>query len=246
MPTRWYCHYCWTWSSILKVLKAISLQYLYNISKKKLGREFIFCMQMNKVSTRWNYWFIVFVGSCQICLKYPTEEVGNNFAKIVAAAFVFYSDAKHSDILRGPSIFIVIYLFPCTVRLESFCLNTTIQQLNSIYVGERGVSFFVVFALSWYFSIETGYITANHPMSIKQAKKKIVAGLLIQFHPNSYKKVPQYCNWKSISLCDKEISWTPTLAGVSYQFGFVPFPICLQCKIISFFCFFLMKFHIIK
>ena len=111
-------------------------------------------MQMSKVSTRWNYCFIVFVGSGQICLKYPTKEVGNIFAKIVAAAFVFYSDAKHSDILRGPSMFIVIYLFPCTVRLERFCLNTTIQQLNSIYVGGwgvgggGGVSFFVVFALS--------------------------------------------------------------------------------------------------
>ena len=42
MPTRWYYHYCWVWSSILKVLKVISLQYLYNISKKNLGREFIF------------------------------------------------------------------------------------------------------------------------------------------------------------------------------------------------------------
>ena len=94
---------------------------------------------MSKVSTRWNYCFTVFVGSGQICLKYPTKEVGNIFAKIVAAAFVFYSDAKHSDILRGPSMFIVIYLFPCTVRLERFCLNTTIQQLNSIYVGGWGV-----------------------------------------------------------------------------------------------------------
>ena len=28
-----------------------------------------------------------------------------------------------------------------------------------------------------------------------------------------------------------KISWTPTLAGVSYQFGFFCFSICLQCKI---------------
>ena len=33
--------YCWTWSSILKVLKVISLQYLYSISKNKLRIEFI-------------------------------------------------------------------------------------------------------------------------------------------------------------------------------------------------------------
>ena len=36
---------CWAWSSIFKALKVASLQYLYNVSKKKLGTEFI------KVST---------------------------------------------------------------------------------------------------------------------------------------------------------------------------------------------------
>ena len=35
-----------------------SLQCLYNISKKKLGMEFIFFMQINiKVSKSWHYWF---------------------------------------------------------------------------------------------------------------------------------------------------------------------------------------------
>ena len=43
-PTSWYYHYWWAWSSILKVLKLTSLQYLYNISKKKLVKEFIFCI----------------------------------------------------------------------------------------------------------------------------------------------------------------------------------------------------------
>ena len=47
-PTRQYCYYWWAWSRIPKVT---NLQYLYNISKKKLGREFIFCMEINiKVS----------------------------------------------------------------------------------------------------------------------------------------------------------------------------------------------------
>ena len=31
----------WTWANILSVLKVASLQYLYSISKKKLGKEFI-------------------------------------------------------------------------------------------------------------------------------------------------------------------------------------------------------------
>ena len=38
MSTRWYYYYCWVWSSILKVLKVIRLQYLYNISKKEVRK----------------------------------------------------------------------------------------------------------------------------------------------------------------------------------------------------------------
>ena len=52
-------------------------------------------------------------------------EVGNIFAKSVAATFVFYCDAKHSDILRGSS-HVYCYLFPRTARLEIFCLNISI------------------------------------------------------------------------------------------------------------------------
>ena len=38
LPTRRYYHYCWVWSSIVKVLKVISLYYLYNISKKEVRK----------------------------------------------------------------------------------------------------------------------------------------------------------------------------------------------------------------
>ena len=78
MPTRCYYHSCWAWSSILKVLKKISLQYLYNISKKKLGREFIFCMQMNSWDYFWWKW--------PDMSKVPKKEIGNIFAKSVVAA----------------------------------------------------------------------------------------------------------------------------------------------------------------
>ena len=54
-PTRWYYHFWWAWSSILKALRVTSLQYFYNMSKEKLGMEFIFCMQIN----------------IKTCLKYP-------------------------------------------------------------------------------------------------------------------------------------------------------------------------------
>ena len=58
VSTRWYCHYCWSWSSILKILKVTRFEYLYSISKKKLRVEFIFSMQINiKVSISWHYYF---------------------------------------------------------------------------------------------------------------------------------------------------------------------------------------------
>ena len=66
--TRWYYHSWSEWSSIPKVLKVTSLQYLYKISKK-IGIELHFCMQINiKVSTSWYYRFWL---SGQKCLKYP-------------------------------------------------------------------------------------------------------------------------------------------------------------------------------
>ena len=76
-PTKWYYHCWWAWLSILKVLKVKSMQYLCNILKKKLGMEFIFCMQKNiKVSTSWHYCFCG-----QTCPKYLKSEVGNIFAR---------------------------------------------------------------------------------------------------------------------------------------------------------------------
>ena len=57
---------------------------------------------------------IVFDGSGQTCPKYPKYEVGNIFAiyleKRVTTAFVFYCDAKYSDILQGSS-HVRCYLF---------------------------------------------------------------------------------------------------------------------------------------
>ena len=54
-PTRWYYQYWWAWSSILRVLKITSFQYLHSIWKRKLGMELIFWMQINiKVSTSWH------------------------------------------------------------------------------------------------------------------------------------------------------------------------------------------------
>ena len=78
-------------------------------------------MQMNiKVSTSWDYFFLMEVA--KLCPKYPEQKVANVFAKSDAATFVFYCDAKHSDILQGPAMFIVY----CQPDQNFFCLNISV------------------------------------------------------------------------------------------------------------------------
>ena len=62
-----------------------------------------------------------------------------------------------------------------------------------------GVAIFVAFAASWYFSIEAGYIAANHLCPLSKPKKVCVSSCDTNSFTQSYKKVPPYCNWKSIS-----------------------------------------------
>ena len=173
MPTRYYCHSCWAWSSIFKVLKVISLQYLYNISKKKLGKKLIFCIQMSiKVCTSWDY--------CFWCKwpKYPKKEVGNLFAKSVAAAFVFYCDAKHSDILWVSShvyCYILVSLHSQTRNLLPKGHNTIIKEH---LCGEGFPSLFYllqvdVFNRSRVYRSKSSYV---HQTS----QKNLVSGILIQ------------------------------------------------------------------
>ena len=77
--------------SIPKVPKIASSQWRFTISQKKLWMAFIWCMQINiKVSTSWYYYF---------WWKWPH--------KSIATAFLFYCDAKHSGILRGPSLVVL-------------------------------------------------------------------------------------------------------------------------------------------
>ena len=95
-----------------------------------------------------------------------------------------------------------------------------------------GVAIFVVFAPSWCFSIAAGYIVANHPMPIKQARKTCIRPFDTNNFTQSLSRKYHHTATESLyRLCDEKISWTPTLAGVSYQFTFVPFSIYLQCKV---------------
>ena len=53
----WYNHYQWPWSSVFKLLKVTSWQYLCSMSKKKLGMEIIFGMHTNVKVSSWYYGF---------------------------------------------------------------------------------------------------------------------------------------------------------------------------------------------
>ena len=69
-------------------------------------------------------------------------------------------------------------------------------------------------------------------MSIKKAKKTSIRSFDTNNFTQSLTRKYHHTATESLyCLCDEKISWTPTLAGVSYQLGFVPFPICLQCKV---------------
>ena len=75
-----------------------------------------------------------------------------------------------------------------------------------------GVAIFVVFASSWCFLIATGYIVANHPMSIKQAKKTCIRPFDTNNFTQSLTRKYHHTATESLyRLCDEKISWTPTL-----------------------------------
>ena len=94
---RWEC------SSILKGLKVTSLQCPHNISEKKLWMEF----SIFDVSYRFLMKVARHVQSTQ---KRNLLNFSNILRKIIATAFVFYCDAKHSDNLQGSS-HVCCYLF---------------------------------------------------------------------------------------------------------------------------------------
>ena len=69
-------------------------------------------------------------------------------------------------------------------------------------------------------------------MPIKQAKKACIRPCDTNIFTQSLTRKYQHTATESLyRLCGEKISRVPTLAGVYNQFGVVPFPICLQCKI---------------
>ena len=82
----------------------------------------------------------------------------------------------------GPAILLLLvslhsqncYLFPCTARLEIFCLNTAMQSLNRNYVGRGSLCI----CSKLMFSERTRVYCSNHPRAIKQARKSLHQALI--------------------------------------------------------------------
>ena len=95
-----------------------------------------------------------------------------------------------------------------------------------------GVAIFVAFATSWSFSTEAGYVAANHLCpSIKPKKACMRPCDTNSFNQSLTRKYHHTATEDLYHLFSEKISWAPTFAGVSYQFGFVPFLIFLEWKI---------------
>ena len=113
--------------------------------------------------------------------------------------------------------------------VEIFCLNTAIQCLNSNYVG-RGCHLCYLCSKLMFFKRSRVYCSKSfydHQTSQKSIRyydtNNFTQRLTGNYHHSATESLYR--------LCGVKISWTATLARMSYRFDFVCFPICLQCKI---------------
>ena len=118
----------WEWSSILKVLKVTSLQCLYNISKKKLWREFIMVFTKIKFSTSCIIDFWWNQASIQ---KKSLLSFYNILRKSIVTVFAFYCDVKYSYsiLCKVPVMFVI----PCFCNIPTVSILPSQSQLVVCY-----------------------------------------------------------------------------------------------------------------
>ena len=108
-----------------------------------------------------------------------------------------------------------------------------------------GAAIFVAFAPSWCASIKAGYIPANHLCPSNKPKKAFIRPCDKSNFTQSYKKVPPYCNWKSISSLwwENNLGTDLTTSVLSIWLrSFSHLPRMQDLWIISFFYFFPWSF----
>ena len=123
---------------------------------------------------------------------------------------------------------------------QSDCRNFLPEHCNAIIICSK-LMFFK----------KQGILQQINQCSSNKQKKKFISGLNDTNNSTQIlTRMYYHAATKSLNcLCGAKISWSLTLEGVSYQFGFICFSICPQGKISRssvFFNFVPMKFHIIK
>ena len=135
-----YYHYWWTWSSILKLLEVTSFQYLYSISKMKLGMEFIFCMQINiEISTRWHYSFWL---NLPDRLKVPKKCFNYLCVPMWCKTFRYFAGVQSCSLLL---VFCVNYVHEkCLSTIKKYFKLTKLTKITYKFLGKRLAKFKIV------------------------------------------------------------------------------------------------------
>ena len=125
----------------------------------------------------------------------------------------------------GPAMFIVTCFFA-----QPDCKNFLPEHCNTIIKPQLCGERFPLHLLQVF--RENQGILQQSSQAHQTSQKKLASGLDTNNFTQSLTTKYHHTATESLyQLCVAKISWTPTLAGVSWQFGFVRFLICLQCKI---------------
>ena len=144
---------------------------------------------------------------------------------------MFYCDAKTFRYFTGfqPCLLLLVSLHSQTVETFTaiYCNNIIKHQL----CGEGLPSFFPLLQVD-VFQKKQGILQKIILCPWKKPKEACIRLCDTNNFTQSLTRKYHYTAVEDLyRLFDAKINWTPSLAGVSYQFGFVRFPICLQCKI---------------
>ena len=128
---------------------------------------------------------------------------------------------------EGPAMFI----FTCFLA-QPDCRNLLPEHCNTIIKPQLCGQRFPLPLLQVDVFRENQGILQQSSQAYQTSQKKLASGLDTNNFTQSLTTKYHHTATESLyQLCGAKISWTPTLAGVSQQFSFVRFPICLQCKI---------------
>ena len=225
MPTWWYYQYCWAWSSILKVLKVISLQCL-----KKEVRKGVNFLHADENQSFYKLRLLFLIEVARYVQSTPSRKLVRFLQRVLQPLWCSVLMLNIQIFYGGPAMFIVT-CFLAHLDCRNFLPEHDNKIITQQLCGEELPSSLPLLQVD-VFQEKQGILqqiilcSSNKPKKVcirPSDTNNFTQSLTRKYHHSATESL--YC------LCGAKISWTLTLAGVSYQFGFVHFPICLQCKI---------------